>query len=142
MTRKRDHAEFSQRRDLESAGWRVEKGRGIRPNDGYDGTENDAHFFVKCVVGWHLIQNGYRVDSEVSKDGVGEIDVIGYGKAGGPPIAVECETDLTQNVRETKLEQFYHNEPFAEVYLLEVNKIPTAWHQAREYVQNELGGEL
>jgi hypothetical protein len=70
-----------------------------------------------------------------------EADIVAYGND-EPPFVVEVETGLTEEVKERKLEQFYHNTPFCEVYLMEVNELPEDRAEQLDWVLDTVGGEL
>jgi len=133
MTDKRQYDEFSQRRELQNCGWDVRQKDSIAFNSG---SETVKHAVCKMLVGFVLREQGYRVDSEVSKDGVGDIDVVGYGNK--PPIAVECETSPTEEVIDDKLDRYYHNEPFRECFVLNVSEIPVDMLDAYGWVKEQL----
>jgi len=84
-----------------------------------------------------LKQEGYRVASEVTKDGVGEIDVIGYGTE-DDPIAVECETDISDDVVRDKLERYVWGEPYRDLFVVGVDELPAERDAALEYVRESI----
>lgn len=136
---KRTRNEYRQRRELTAAGWEITQTDRVCFNGG---SESNRHFVAKSQVAWFLSQQGYRIDSEVQNDSeTAEADIIAYGND-EPAFVVEVETGITDEITEKKLEQFYHNEPFCEVYLLEVNDMPEDRNEQLKWVQNELGGEL
>lgn len=139
MSDKRRYNEYSQRRELQDAGWKVYQTDSIRFNGG---SETSAHMACKSLVGWFLSQQGFRICSEVENQSeTAEADIVAYGN-GEPAFVVECETAINETIRSKKLDQFYHGEPFAECYLLEVNDLPLDRMEALEWIQNQLGGEL
>jgi hypothetical protein len=139
MSDKRAHNEYKHRRELQSAGWRVDKTDKIEFNGG---EESLRHIECKARVAWYLREQGYRVDSEVVGPDGQELDIAAYGLSDEPPFGVECVTGLTEDVTEQKLEQFYHNTPFAECYLLEVTEMPDTPADAIDWIQDRLGGSL
>jgi len=136
---KRQHDEYTQRRELQDSGWKVYQKDSIRFNGG---SETSAHLTCKALVGWFLSQQGYRICSEVENQSeTAEADIIAYGN-GEPPFIVECETNINETVRSKKLDQFYHGEPFVECHLLKVLDMPVDRMEALEWIQEQLGGEL
>lgn len=136
---KRERNEYEQRRELLDSGWKVDKEDKVCFNGG---SESNEHLIAKSQVAYVLSEQGYRIDSEVqNKDGTAEADIVAYGND-EPPFVVEVETGLTEDVKERKLEQFHHNTPFCEVYLMEVNELPEDRAEQLEWVLDTLGGEI
>jgi hypothetical protein len=136
---KRERNEYEQRRALQDAGWRVDRQDKVCFNGG---SETNRHYTAKNQVAYVLSCQGYRIDSEVQNQaGTAEADIVSYGN-GEPPFVVEVETGLTEEVKEQKLEQFYHNTPFCEVYLMEVNELPEDRAEQLDWVLDTLGGEI
>jgi predicted AAA+ superfamily ATPase len=131
---KRQHDELTERRRLQDAGWDVHKRDAVAFNGG---SETDAHAVVKLLVAKHLREQGYRIDTEVKKEGVGEIDVVAYGGE-GPPFAVEVETSPTREVVDDKLDRYYRGEPFRDVFIIDPTEMPDSVSGAREFVEGEL----
>lgn len=131
---KKTHAEYGGRKDLQDAGWQIQKRDAVAFNGG---SETDAHLVAKTLVAKVLRERGYRIDTEVEKDGVGEIDVVAYGGE-GPPFAVEVETNPTREVVDDKLSRYYRNEPFRDVFIIDPTEMPDSISGAREWVEGEL----
>jgi len=132
---KRTRQEFEQRRELNAAGWKVDQEDKVCFNGG---SETDRHFVCKSQVAWLLSYNGYRVDSEVvNEDETAEADIVAYGN-GEPPFVVEVETGITKETTDKKMQQFFYNEPFCEVFLLEVNHLPEDRSKQLEWIAKEL----
>jgi hypothetical protein len=131
---KRHHDEYGGRKDLQDAGWQIHKRDAVAFNSG---SETDAHLVAKTLVATVLRDRGYRVDTEVVKDGVGEIDVVAYG-LDEPPFAVEVETNPTRDVVSDKLSRYYRGEPFCECYVLDPTEMPDGLEAAREWVERKL----
>lgn len=90
------------------------------------------------AVAYVLRDRGFRIDSEVVNDkGDSEADIVAYGKD-GECFVVECETDITSDVKAKKLNQFYHNQPFRECFILEVEDAPSDVDDLHEWVENQL----
>lgn len=137
---KRQYDEYSQRRELEAAGWRVQQRDSIAFNSG---AESQNHYQTKAAAAWVLHQNNYRVDSEVeitdNQQTIGEVDLLGYGRGDGDIIVVECEQNPTQEIIKDKLEKYYHNQPPREVFVLSVEDCPSDFSESITWVQDEIG---
>lgn len=131
---KRTHREYDHRTTLRDAGWDVPLQDMVAFNSG---SETLDHYRAKALAAWVLKQEGCRVASEVEKDGVGEIDVIGYG-IDDPPIAVECETDISDDVVRDKLERYVWGEPFRDLFVVAVDELPADRDAALEYVRESV----
>ncbi|MUV59961.1 hypothetical protein [Halobacterium sp. CBA1126] len=131
---KRTRDEYGGRKDLQDAGWRVQQQDAIAFNEGSESTQ---HLIAKTLVANELRDRGYRIDTEVEKEGVGEIDVVAYGK-GEPPFAVEVETNPTEDVVSDKLHRYYEGEPYCECYVLDVDELPDSITAAQEWVEAQL----
>jgi hypothetical protein len=131
---KRTRQEYDHRTTLRDAGWAVSQQDMVAFNSG---SETLDHYCAKALAAWVLKQEGYRVGSEVEKDGVGEIDVIGYG-TDDPPIAVECETDISDEVIRDKLERYVWGEPFRDLFVVAVDELPAERDAALEYVRESV----
>jgi Holliday junction resolvase-like predicted endonuclease len=131
---KRTHREYEHRKALRGAGWDVQQEDMVAFNSG---SETLDHYRSKTLAAWVLKKEGYRVASEVTKDGVGEIDVIAYGTE-DPPIAVECETDISDDVVRDKLERYVQNEPYRDLFVVAVDHLPAERDAALEYVRESV----
>jgi|GEM_PF-2168064 len=116
----RTHREFEHRQLLQDHYWEISKRDAVAFNSG---SETFAHFMAKAALAWTLKQQGYRVGSEVAKDGAGEIDVVAYGGQ-DPPVAVECERGMTDDVMADKLSRYVDGEPFRDMYPVDVDEMP------------------
>jgi len=136
---KRQHQEYEARRKLQAGGWQVGQTDKIAFNGG---SETNRHMVAKSQVGWYLSYNGWRIDSEVPNEKeTAFADIIAYGN-GEPPFIVECETGITSEIREQKLDQFYYMEPFSEVFLVEVNDMPEDRAEQLAWINDQLPGEV
>lgn len=129
----RTRREFEQRKVLRDAGWDVPKRDAVAFNSG---SETLEHFLCKAIAAYELRDQGYRVASEVEGIG-GEIDLVAYGTE-DPPIAIEAETNPTDDVVSQKLEQYVWNQPFRDMFLLDVGSFPTHIYEARGWVSEQL----
>lgn len=91
---------------------------------------------MKALCAKILKEQGYRIDTEVSKDGVGEIDIVAYGQA--RPIIVEVESNLDDETIDDKLRRYYEGEPFRDVFVLDPTEMPDNRQQARVWIQEQL----
>ena len=134
MTNKRQYDEYSQRKELQSANWRVEKADKIEFNHG---SETNKHIQTKVAAAIVLQERGYRIDSEVEMEG-GTVDLLGYGRDDGDVIVVECETSPTEDVISDKIERYIYNQPPRECYVLDTNETPTDFIESIEWMRNQL----
>lgn len=116
----RARQEFEHRKTLQNAGWDVPQSDGVRFNSG---SETLEHFLAKATIAWVLKQDGYRVASEVTKDGAGEIDLIAYG-TDDPPVVVEAETNWQDGVLADKVSRYVKGEPYRDILPVEVTEMP------------------
>lgn len=136
---KKQRTEYIARNELVSQGWEIEKGDRVCF---HSAGESNQHFVCKAQAAYFLGEQGYRVDSEVENQYSGAIaDLVVYGKD-EPPFVVECETGVTPQVKTRKLEQFYHDEPFCECFILEVQDLPEDRAGQLEWIAANLGGEI
>lgn len=131
---KREQAELVARKRLQDKGWQVRKRDAIRPNWG---SETEPHLIAKALTMSILHERDYRIDTEVVKEEVGEADVVAYGQP-GEPFVVELEHDATDDVVKSKLRQFYDDEPFREVFVVELNDMPLNMLDARRHIEDEV----
>lgn len=131
---KRTQLEYEHRSTLRDAGWDVPQEDMVAFNSG---SESLDHYRCKCLAAWILKEEGYRVGSEIEKEGVGEIDVIGYGTE-DDPIAIECETDISDDVIKDKLERYVWNEPYRDLFVVAVDELPAERDAAIEYVRGSI----
>lgn len=131
---KRQHIERQHRRELQDAGFRVDKPDYVAFNSG---SETFKHAQCKFVAAWSLHEQGYRVASEVEMPD-GEIDVLGYATEDKDCIAVECETSPTEEVIKDKLDRYVYNQPVRDMFLMNVNEMPLNGLEATEWVRDQL----
>jgi len=138
MSNKRTSLEYQGRNELRHSGWQVTQQDNVAFNSGY---ESNQHWIAKAQVGYYLKRNGWRVDSEVEHNERGDVaDIVSYGRD-DPPFVVETETEITDEVREKKLKQFYRGEPFSEVFILEVNDLPAEREKQLDWIDRQLPGD-
>lgn len=116
----RTHREFEHRKILKDAGWEISQRDAVAFNSG---SETFEHFMAKAALAWSLKQQGYRIGSEVAKDSAGEVDVAAYG-LDDPPVAVECERSMTEDVMADKLARYVDGEPFRDMLPVDVDSMP------------------
>lgn len=129
----RQAQEFRQRKVLRDHGWNVPQTDYIAWNSG---SETVEHFLAKAMVGHALKQDGFRVASEVEGPG-GEIDVLAYG-TDDEPVAVECETGLTDDVTSQKIGQYVRGTPIRDCLFVEVEDLPETIPDAYAFIRGEL----
>lgn len=117
----RTKREFSQRKAMQDAGWGVSLTDYVAFNGGKD-TESFEHFMSKAAIAWVLKQQEFRVASEVEGPG-GEIDLVAYALE-DPPLAIECEKDMTEETMQDKLERYVYGQPFRDMLPVDVDTMP------------------
>jgi len=135
MSDKREYAEFSHRRELQDAGWKLRQRDAVAFNSG---SETVKHCVCKMLVAKALKERGYRVDTEVVKDNVGEIDIVAYGVSDEPAFGVEVETSPTEDVISDKLSRYHDGEPYRDVFVINVSEMPVDMLEAYNWVQDQL----
>lgn len=132
---KRQRDEYTSRRAIQDAGWRIGQEDKVAFNSG---SETVRHATCKLLVGHYLKhEKGYRIDSEVEHEDRGEIDIAAYALEGAP-IAVECETSPTEEVIKDKLERYVYGTIFRECHVVNVTEMPDNIMEAYEWVSNQL----
>jgi len=136
----RKHIATQHKRELQSAGFRVDGERVIRmhtnPKD-----ENTTHAHAKLAVGKVCAEAGYKVDSEVLHEPTGNIaDVLAYGLEDRYIMVVELETEYDEETEKQNLENYQHG-PVAEVFTLSVTSFPENIHSMGTHAAEELGLE-
>lgn len=134
MTTKRTHDEFKSRREIQDSGWKLEQTDKVEFNSG---SETVKHVVGKSLVAKVLKDRGYRIDSEVEKDGVGEIDIVAYGKD-NDAFGVELETSPTEEVVSDKIERYCYGEIWRDVFVLNLNEMPVDMLEAKSWIENQL----
>lgn len=131
---KRQFEDWRGRKRLTDKGWDVQKKDAIKFNSG---SETTKHLMCKTLVGQYLKQaKGYRIDSEVTHEKRGEIDIVAW-KA-DDIISVECETDPTDKVISDKVNRYVRGTPMRECFVIPVNEMPTEMEEAYQWVANQL----
>lgn len=125
-------------RELQDHGVKTSKTNKIEYNAG---SETHRHAQAKATVGYLGLQNGYRVDSEVSVPD-GSIDVLLWGNRDRLTLAVECETSPTEEVIESKLQRYVRDVgPIDDMFVLNLNEMPENRLDALEWAREQLGLE-
>jgi hypothetical protein len=124
---------YKTRRRLQDHDWNVHKGDSIGFNAG---SETLKHLYAKAVVGWYLKQHGYRIDSEVTMPD-GEVDILAY--RGDDILVVECETSPLEDVIKDKLDRYVYGQPPRDLFVINVNELPTDVLDAQGYVKDVIG---
>lgn len=125
--------EYRARRELQDCDIRVRQDDSVEFNSG---SETQKHYLAKCAAAWVLHERGYRLNSEVVIPN-GEIDIIGYNGPDNDCIAVETETSPTEDVVTEKLDKYLIG-PIRDVFIINVNEVPTDFIEAVEYIRNEI----
>jgi len=102
------------------------------------GSETVPHGVAKHLVGMVGVRNGYRVSSEVSVP-EGDIDMVLWGHDERLTYAVECESGLLPEVKESKRERYVDQTPIDDLLTIEVNNVPHNMQEAYAHIATELG---
>jgi len=102
------------------------------------GSETIPHAVAKHLVGMVGVRNGYRVSSEVVCSG-GSIDMLLWGHDDRLTYAVECETGLVPEVKESKIDRYVKQTPIDDIQFVEVNNLPMDMVEAYAHIAETLG---
>ena len=121
---------------LQDCGYDLQVENSIRPNDG---SETLRHRIAKMCTARVLWSEGFRVDSEVFHQSRGRYaDLVGYGCPGRKPLIVEVERD-TYDGQQAKYRELYQVPVVKDVYLIDVDELPTDPKAQAEAIRVELG---
>lgn len=129
----RQHREFEHRKTLRDNNWEISQRDAVAFNGGSESLE---HYLAKAAVAWHLKQQGYRIGSEVSKDGAGEVDLVCYGTE-DPPLAIEVEKDMQREVILGKVDRYVSGEPYRDLIPVDVDTLPDV-DELREWADEQV----
>lgn len=136
---KRQHTEYSHRRELQDAGLTVTKADALHYNHG---SETFKHELGKLAAARVLKENNYRICSEVETPDGNEIDVLGYATEDKDCIAVELETSPTDETESVNLEKYVYGLPVRECFTVNIGPMPMHGLEAVEYIADEIGFEV
>lgn len=138
MSNKRRHDKHKAYRELQHSSVKVQQSNQVRLNSG---SETFAHRLAKLAVAHIGEQHNYWIASEVQVPG-GSVDILLWGLPDRLTYAVECETNWVDSVREHKLETYVEKvDPIDDMLTVEVNGMPSDYHNALAYVSDEIGLE-
>jgi len=104
------------------------------------GSETARHQHAKLATCRVLKHNDYRVDTEISKEGVGVADVGAIPTQDDQkPYIVELEHSPTTETVEGKLERYWRDEPWVECYVVNLNRAPLNCIDLEMHIADELG---
>lgn len=130
--RKRDYR--AARKLLSDHGWNTSGGDYIAFNNG---SETANHLLGKLAAGIVFRDRGYRVESEVTHDDRGEIDVLGYQS----PTDIRCieiESNPDDGVVSDKYSRYVDGTPIQEMHLIDAGEVPTDLPSAVQVIENKL----
>lgn len=127
---------WAEYRELQTAGWSVTKTNQIRFNGG---SESEKHIAVKSLVGLAGKEAGYRVSSEVTHQHRGEIDVLLFGCPDRLTLAIEVETNPTDDVIEDKFDRYVDGTPIDDMITLNLENMHPNVNQSYGYINEVLG---
>jgi len=137
MSDKRTRQEYDWRKELSQHGWNVRKRDAVSFNSG---SETARHQHAKLATCRVLKHNDYRVDTEVTKQGAGDVDCAAIPTQDDQkPFVVELEHSPTTDTVASKLERYYENEPWVECYVLNLNNAPLNCIDLEMHIADELG---
>jgi hypothetical protein len=123
-------------RELQDHGVEADSQNKVCPNVG---SESFRHLLAKSVVAHIALNNGYRVDSEVNIKG-NQMDLLLWGNRERLTLCVEVETSPTEEVKQSKLEQYVKGVPaIDDMYLLNLNEMPESRLEVLEWASDQLG---
>lgn len=128
--------EWSEYRALRDSGWQVQKHNQVRLNGG---SESKDHLLAKSMVAHAGKEAGYKVSSEVEHDRRGEIDILLYGNDGRLTLAVECETNPTDDVMADKRQRYVDGTPIDEMFVISVDELPANIDHAYNKIKEKIG---
>lgn len=120
--------------DLKATGLELESENSIKFNSG---SETIIHAASKAIAGRILIDNGYRVNSEVECDR-GEIDLVCWSDE-RLNYAVEFEHDVLQETKKDKLQRYVRETGLDDMILIDLNTCSTDIIQLSDQIRQELG---
>ncbi|MFB1066481.1 hypothetical protein [Natrinema sp. H-ect4] len=136
---KRQQNSYQDRMELTRNGWQLHSKTDHIAFNG--GSETVDHLVGKAVAAKALREIGYRVASEVAKDNVGEIDLVGYGHDSREMIGIEIETDLRREIILDKYERYCVNEPVTEIFAFDPEDLPDDLEDAVDHVKEDIAYE-
>jgi len=100
--------------------------------------ETVPHIVAKTLAAKVLLTNGYRVNSEVSVP-EGDIDILAWGHPDRMSYAVEIETGVVPEVKESKRERYVDQTPINDLLIVEANNLPMDMVECYAHIATELG---
>jgi hypothetical protein len=128
--------QWSEYRALKDSGWQVQKQNQVRLNGG---SESKEHLLAKSMVAHAGHEAGYRVSSEVSHPERGEIDVLLFGNDARISLAVECETNVQDDVVEDKVSRYVRGTPIDDIAVISLDSLSENIPEAYEEIKTVLG---
>ena len=101
--------------------------------------ETPKHVIARRLVG-HVLSQANRAWDEEVETKHGRIDVVDYGSVDEAPLAVECETNLTESTKREKIEKYVPRGPCRDVIFLQLSDAPNEIDELAEWIEGELAG--
>lgn len=133
---KRQQNSYADRMELQTAGWDLKSKTDYIAFNG--GSETIGHLVGKTCAAKALREIGYRVASEVAKENVGEVDVVGYGHDSREMIGIEIETDLEREIILDKVDRYCVGEPLSDLYAFDPVELPSEPSEAVDHIRGEI----
>jgi len=122
--------------ELKHHGWDVDFEDSIKANSGSEGR---SHLVAKTLAFRYLKKQGYRVKTEVESRS-GTIDILAIAQTTDEhPIAIELENNLTDEVRDDKLQRYSYQQPIRDVLFVRVEELPTDIDKMEAQLATEIG---
>jgi len=131
-----DKNEWVEYRELQTAGWELQRHNQVRLNGG---SESIDHAVAKMLVAHAGHDAGYRVASEVPHERRGEIDVLLYGHDSRLTLAVECGTSPDDSVVQDKTRRYVTDTPIDDIAVINISTLPRDRIDAYQEVREVLG---
>lgn len=136
MTNKRRFDKARSYRELQDHGVEVSKTNGIEFNHG---SETWTHVVAKAAVGYVGRRYGYWVSSEVEVQ-QGDVDCLLWGLPDRNTWAVECEQNVSEDVKQDKLRRYVLEQPgIDDMILIDVDEMPEELSTAVKWINAQMG---
>lgn len=127
----------SEYRELKDYSVEVDTVNSVEFNAG-GSAETVPHVVAKTLAAKVLLINGYRVNSEVSVR-EGDIDILAWGHPDRMSYAVEIETGVLPEVKESKIDRYVTQTPIDDLLIIEANDLPMDMTECYAHIADCLG---
>lgn len=130
-------SQYTEYRELHNHGVQVTKENSVKFNAGGE-SESPIHIVAKSLSAMVLLENGYRVSSEVEVP-KGEIDIVGWGNPDRLTLAVEAEQNVSDDVVRDKLDRYVGGTPIDDLVVLDLDDMHPNVNHSYGYIKQVLG---